>query len=115
MARGGRYPTPDEVVAKYKRGVDYSKDKWAEEAKSAADKSLFVWYSAFAAKVYDLVSGLPAKTGNLEEDVKNRVIPIANAIHELSQRYRTARARAIKEKAEESKKRAEAILGVKVE
>jgi len=114
MARGGRYPTPDEVVAKYKRGIDYSKDKWADEAKAAADKDLFVWYSAFAAKIYDVVSGLPAKTGNVDEDVKNRVVPVARSIKELSRTYRSAKARAVKAKAEEASRRAEAILGIKI-
>ena len=108
----GKYPTPEEVVARYKRSVDLAKEKWAGEAKIAADKELFVWYSAFAAKVYDVVAGLPAKTGDVRTDVTNRVVPVANAIKELSQAYRKAKASAAKNKSEESKKRAEAVLGI---
>jgi hypothetical protein len=114
MAKGGRYPTPEEVIAKYKRSVDYSKDKWAENAKEAADKDLFVWFSAFAARIYDVVSGLPAKTGDVEKDTVNRVIPVAKSIKELSQAYRKAKAAAVKAKAEESRKKAEAVLGIRI-
>jgi len=109
----GKYPTPEEVVAKYKRSIDLAKEKWAGEAKLAADKDLFVWYSAFAAKVYDVVSALPSKTGDLKTDVNNRVIPVAQAIKDLSELYRKKRAEAMKAKADESKKRAETILGIK--
>jgi hypothetical protein len=114
MAKGGRYPSPDEIVAKYKRNVDYSKDKWAENAKDAADKDLLVWFSAFAAKVYDVVSGLPPKTGDPEKDTIARTVPVAKAIKELSQAYRKAKAAAAKVKGEESRKRAEAVLGIRI-
>ena len=109
----GKYPTPEEVVAKYKRSIDLAKEKWAGEAKLAADKDLFIWYSAFAANVYKVVSELKPKTGNLEMDVTNRVVPVAKSIKELSELYRKRRAEAMKAKAEESKKRAETILGIK--
>ena len=108
----GKYPTPEEIVAKFKRSVDLSKEKWAGEAKLAADKDLFVWYSAFAAKVYDVVAGLPAKTGDTEKDIINRSIPVAKAIKELSYSYRRVKAEAAKAKSEEARKKAEAILGI---
>ena len=108
----GKYPTPEEVVAKYKRSVDLAKEKWAGEAKIAADRELFVWYSAFAAKVYDVVSGLPPKTGDVATDIANRSVPVAKAIKELSESYRRVKARAAKTKSEEAKKKAEAVLGI---
>ena len=110
----GKYPTPEEVVAKYKRSVDLAKEKWAGEAKLAADRDLFIWYTAFAAKVYDVVSTLEDKTGDLETDVKNRVVPVAKAIKELSELYRKKRSEAMKKKSEASLEKAEKILGLAI-
>jgi hypothetical protein len=114
----GKYPTPEEIVAKYKRGVSFAKDKYVREATEAADKDLFVWYSVFTDAVYDVISGLPEKkTGPdaFKENLIGRALPVIEAVHKASQNYRKAKVTAMKRKSEASKTKAEAILGVKFE
>jgi len=114
----GKYPTPEEIVSKYKRGVSFAKDKYVREATEAADKDLLVWYSVFTDAVYDVVSGLPEKaTGPdaFRTNLINRALPVIEAIHKASTVYRKAKVTAMKKKSEASKARAESILGIKIE
>ena len=114
MARkGGKYPTPEEIVAKYKKGIDYAKDKWADNAMEAAEKDLLVWYTAFAAKVYDTISKLPPKSTNKKDNLLNRSLPVIEAIGKASEAYRKARSTAVKTKSDEAREKA-AALGIKL-
>jgi hypothetical protein len=114
----GKYPTPEEIVSKYKRGVSFARDKYVREATEAADKDLFVWYSVFTDAVYDVIAGLPEKaTGPdaFRTNLLNRSLPVIEKIHEASTTYRKAKVTAMKKKSEASKGRAESILGIKIE
>jgi len=114
MARkGGKYPTPEEIVAKYKKGIDYAKDKWADNAMEAAEKDLLVWYTAFAAKVYDTISKLPPRSVDKKENLLNRSLPVIEAISKASEVYRKARSAAVKTKSDEARQKA-ATLGIKL-
>jgi len=114
----GKYPTPEEIVSKYKRGVSFAKDKYVREAIEAANKDLLVWYSVFTDAVYDVVSELPEKeTGPdaFRNNLINRALPVIEAIHKASAVYRKAKVTAMKKKSEASKTKAESILGIKIE
>jgi len=66
MGRRARYPTPEEIVARYKSGIDYAKDKWVSNAKKAAEK----WYTAFAAYRKERTEKLGEKAEKLKEVAK---------------------------------------------
>ena len=114
----GKYPTPEEIVARYKRGVSFAKDKYVREATEAADKDLLVWYSIFTDAVYDVIAELPEKATGTDAprtNLLNRSLPVIEAIQKASTNYRKAKVKAMKKKSEASKPRAEAILGIKFE
>ena len=86
----GKYPDPSEAKSNYVTGVQLAKEKYVQKSIAGAD-DFQTWFAGFASKIYPLIAGLPPKTGNVEEDVKNRVIPVARAIKELSQAYKATK------------------------
>jgi hypothetical protein len=90
----GKYPTPSEATGRFTDGVQFAKDKWATRATQGA--GLYqTWYTGFANTVYPVIAGLPARTGNVDVDIDQRVKPVAKAIQKLSYSYKATRLREI--------------------
>jgi hypothetical protein len=90
----GKYPTPNEATSRFTDGVQFARDKWVTRTTQGA--GLYqTWYTGFANTIYPVIAGLPAKTGNVDVDIDQRVKPVANAIRKLSYSYRATRLREI--------------------
>jgi hypothetical protein len=92
MGRRPRYPSPDEAKERYVSGVQLAREKYVERATAGAEDFL-VWFTGFASRIYPLVAGLPAKTGDTDKDIDNRVKPVSKAIKSLAKTYRDLKAR----------------------
>jgi len=108
MARRAKYPTPEEARSRFETGVELAKEKYARRAREGAD-DYQLWFTGFAAKIYPLIAGLPDPEGkDIKSRVEERVTPVSEGIHKLSQAYRKAKRESI---AKKYTKAAEALLG----
>lgn len=76
------------VVEMAVRKIEASKDSWAEATINGFRESWAEWMSLLEPGLRSKVASLPPKTTSIEDNVRNRVIPIASYISETSQRYR---------------------------
>jgi hypothetical protein len=76
------------IVEMAVRKIEASKDSWADATIQGFREGWAEWMSLLEPGLRTKIAGLPAKTTNIEENVKNRVTPIALYISETSQRYR---------------------------
>ena len=92
----GKYPTPEEATSHYITGVEAKKDYYVDRCREGASK-LGEWFGRVLPKVYEKVATLPEKTADVEENVKNRVVPIASLIKREAEAYRKEKARKVAE------------------
>ena len=79
----------EEVVSKTERKIEASKDTWYENTVEGFRTDWTEWYGGFIRPTLArLLPRLPRKTGNIEENVRRRVTPVAKAISQASARYR---------------------------
>ena len=79
----------DEVISKAERKIEASKETWYENTVEGLRTDWREWYDGFIRPpLARLLPRLPKKTGNIEENVRRRVTPVAKLISEASARYR---------------------------
>ena len=96
----GKYPDPKEARQRFETGVEFGAEKWKKNTLDGAD-DYEVWYTGFATNVYPVVASLPDKKTlpTIRDRVMQRVLPVAEKIHELSVAYRKAKLRQLAETA----------------
>jgi len=83
----------EKVLSKVESKIPASAEVWSENTLAGFRENWADWYSGFALPVLvRVVPSLPPKTGNIEENVRRRVTPVAKAISEASKRYRAYKA-----------------------
>jgi len=79
----------EEVLSKARRKIEASKDTWYENTIDGFEVDWKEWYGGYVRPALArLLPRLPRKTGNIEENVRNRVTPVSKLISEVSARYR---------------------------
>lgn len=73
------------------RKIEASKETWAERTINGFRGDWAEWMSMVEPALKKKISELPAKTGDIETNVKNRVVPIAKLMSEESARYRMSK------------------------
>ena len=93
----GKYPTPEQAVSNFLGEVskESTQRKWGERAAAGAEKLRDYFETALPA-VYRVVSGFTSKHGKtIEEIVKERVVPVAEAVSRSAEEYRKKKIREI--------------------
>jgi len=79
----------EEVISKTERKIEASKDTWYENTVEGFRTDWREWYGGYVRPALArLIPRLPKKTGDIEENVRRRVTPVAKLISEVSARYR---------------------------
>lgn len=88
MARSTpKITAPAKVLEKVRSRVEQAKEDWANNTVSGFMSNWSAWYSNFVVPALMRVR-LPPKTGDIKQNVVNRVTPVAQAISKASEAYR---------------------------
>ncbi len=74
---------PQAAVRKYESGIR-NVEAWLDQAVSSWNE----WYSFIYDDLANEIARLPEKSGNLEVDIRNRVVPIARFMRRKADQYK---------------------------